>query len=146
MHYLLYMARLLNEAAGIPKALQQLDKQPNGVPSSGFVAMMGMLQLCDQLDLYGFRMCDSRLDSVPKRRGFLQVNTSDAASFHGAASKHVIVEEQHESKYFCSYYPVTKERISQDELDSHGPAEHYFEAEHALIHRMEECGLLRQRD
>jgi len=147
MHYLLYMARLINEAAGIPEALQKLDRQPNGAPSSGFVAVMGMLQLCDQLDLYGFRMCDSRLDSVPKRREFLQVNTSDAASFHGAASKHVIVEEQHESKYFCSYYPVTKEKISQDKRDSQGgPAFHYFAAEHAPIHRMEECGLLRQRD
>ena len=107
---------------------------------------MSMLHLCDQLDVYGFQMCDSRLDTALKRRDFAQVDTTNDASFHGAASKSLIIEEQGDSKYFCSYYPVTKERVLQDAVDSQGPAEHYFAAEHALIHRMSECGLLRQRD
>ena len=145
VEYLVYMAEQILEAAGRPKGSYTLDRDPMGTPSSGFIGVMALLQLCDRLDVYGFGMCDAKIDSLPKRCEIAKVSTSETSS-HGAVSKQVIIEEQKYDKYFCSYYPVTAERIAQDALETKGRNNHYFAAEHAIIDRLSECGLLHKWD
>ena len=135
---------MILEAAGVPR--NELHKQPQGAPSSGFVSVMAMLQICDELDVYGFGMCDSTVDTLPKRCDFVKVNTNNTTLFHGPISRQAIELEQEKTKYFCSYYPVTAKRLAQDQESRKGPSYHYFAAEHALIQRLSECGLLNKRD
>lgn len=105
-----------------------------GVPSTGFVAVLSLLNICKELNLYGFEMCRqdeghqiSRLDSAVC--GDIQT---------GRCAPQSTVEASTRTAY-CRYYPTP--RPTSGTLPVTG---HAFEAEHAVMQDLEACGLLRR--
>jgi len=106
-------------------------------PSSGFFAVWAFLQVCEEVNLYGFEMCTDGKDPHISEYKLQHVQGRDM----DVEGKRNLAREQSIDKFFCKYFKEGK-ALSHLHRDS-SPREHLFAVEHAIYFDLERCGLLR---
>jgi len=129
-----FMAHLVHLKATRSQRILDLNTDKTGLPSSGFYATGLMLHLCSSVDLYGFNLCDRRVQNYGPDGDFLQVKQQPHL-------QGLLAQTSNKTHYFCHYYTKQKDGGIVDVMDMQKT--HMFGIEHQIYHEMEQCGILK---
>ena len=146
---------LVNLKAAKMKTKFDYSKDPRGMPSTGLMATMAALQLCESVDLYGFSMCDHRQDQAPEDAGMVHTDVTKMEEI----DRHFVEHEQGPHKYYCHYY--MRKVAGNGSLHNRTTAtpvnawrnitgynftmedKHIVAVEHAMLRQLAACGAIR---
>lgn len=127
-------AVLLKAARAVLRKAARVQALPKNGPTTGFVATMAAISLCNEVNLYGFQMCDRSIQNYGPDGDFskLVANLTTGKTVDANA---VTVNGRNDSHYYCSYHNLQHQSV-------HVP-DHLIELEHAMLRELQACMFLK---